>query len=114
MDALAESWFLRGERNEDLYRGNNDKIIRELKAWIVARTAQNEASFKLLWDLFETDDIISSLREQYGTIEDPRIAPFKAKRVKNGERLKVRRLSVMRQHQTLTPRFRISKEKGIN
>lgn len=114
MDALAESWFRSGERDENLYKGNTEKIIRELKAWIIARKTRNEANIKLLWDLFETDDAISRLRDQYGTIEDPRIAPFKAKRVKNVDRVKVRQLSLMRKHQTLMSRIRNSKKKGIN
>lgn len=95
MDALAETWLRSGERDEDLYKGSNEDIIRELKAWIIARKARNQANMQLLWGLFETDDAITRLRDQYGTIEDLRIAPFKAKRVKEAERVNVRELRFM-------------------
>lgn len=95
MDALAEVWSRSGRKPKDLYKGKTDEIVKELKTWIVARKARNKANMKLLWDLFETNDAILGLRDQYGTLDDVRIAPFKAKYVKNVERVKVKELSLI-------------------
>lgn len=96
MDALAEKWSNSGYKSEDLYKGKTDEIVKELKRWVVARGESNGATMDLLWDLFDTTDHISGFRNQFGTLDDLRIAPFKAKHVKNLERVKVRELTLMR------------------
>ena len=95
MDALAEIWSRSGQRSEDLYEGTTDEIIKELKAWIVARNVRNETNMRLLWDFFDTNDAISGLQNQSEYLDDLRIAAFKAKHVKSVERVKVRELSLM-------------------
>ncbi len=98
MDALAEKWSGSGQRSEDLYKGKTDEIIKALKSWIAARNARNQANLTLLWDFFENNYDIVERRNEYGTIDDVRIAPFKAKHVKMVERVQVRELSLM--HET--------------
>ena len=95
MDALAEIWSRSGQRSEDLYKGTTDEIIKELKAWIVARNVRNETNMRLLWDFFDTNDAISGLQNQSEYLDDLRIAAFKAKHVKSVERVKVREFSLM-------------------
>lgn len=90
MDALAETWFSSGQRSDDLYKGKIEEITKEFKEWIKARLVRNQAIILLLWDFFKTNDAIFSLREKYGSLQDVRIAPFKARYVKNIERVKVR------------------------
>ena len=90
MDALAEAWYLSGKRSDDLYIGKTEEIVKELKAWVKARLVRNQAIIVLLWDFFKTNDTIFHLRQMYGSLQDERIAPFKAKYVKNRERIQVR------------------------
>ena len=97
MDALAEKWSRSGQRSEDLYKGKTDEIVKALKSWIVARNARNEANLNLLWDFFDNNYDMVEYRNQYGTIDDDRIAAFKAKHVKMVERVQVRELSLMRE-----------------
>lgn len=94
MDALAESWFASGQKVDDLYKGSVEDITKELREWVKARLIRNQSIVKLLWSFFSTNDTVFLLREKYGSIEDVRIAPFKAKHVKNVERVKVRRSHV--------------------
>ena len=91
MDALAESWFRSGKKPDDLYKGGVMEIIKELKVWLIAREDRNHANFDLLWDFFDNNATILDLANQYATINDMSIVPFKAKHVKNVERVKVRR-----------------------
>ena len=89
MDALAETWSRSGRRSDDLYKGKTEEIIKELKTWILERQALNGAIISLLWDLFATNDIIFGIPDQSKNLGDMRMA-FKAKHVKNVERVKVR------------------------
>lgn len=89
MDALAGTWFLSGKKTDDLYGGKTEEIVKELREWVKARLARNKAIILLLWDFFKIVDAIALLGQQYGS-QDARIDPFKAKYVKNLERVKVR------------------------
>lgn len=91
MDALAEIWSRSGKKPDDLYEGKVIEIIKELRAWLIAREDRNHANFRLLWDFFDNNATILDLANQYANINDIRIAPFKAKHVKSVERVKVGR-----------------------
>ena len=101
MDALAETWSRSGRKPDDLYDGNIIEIIKELRVWLIAREDRNHANFRLLWDFLDNNATIIDLANQYGNINDIRIAPFKAKHVKSVERVKVRRIYACFIQQTL-------------
>lgn len=113
MDALAETWSRSGQRSEDLYKGSTDEIIKELRTWIVDRKARNEANMTLLWDIHTTNDVIFGTKNHNGTLEEMRMA-FKAKHVKNVERVKVRKSSIYMLQQTLRLHHRSIKRRGRN
>ena len=88
MNALAETWSRSGSKSSDLYKGTSDEITNELKTWILERQALNAAVIGLLWDLFFTNDVIADMQDQNQILENMRVA-FKAKQLKNVERVKV-------------------------
>ena len=88
MNALAETWSRSGRKSSDLYKGTTDEITNALKTWILERQALNAAIIDLLWDLFATNDMIADMSGQSKNIEYIRVA-FKAKQLKNVERVKV-------------------------
>lgn len=92
MDALAEAWSRSGRNTNDLYQGRPMAIIKELKEWIIDRGERNHANITLLWEFLDNNATIIELATQYGNVDDVRIAPFKAKHVKNVARVKVRTL----------------------
>ena len=89
MDALAEAWSRSGRKSNDLYKGKTDEITNILKTWISERQALNAAVIDLLWDLFATNDMIADMHDQDEGLRDIRMA-FKAKQLKNVERVKAR------------------------
>ena len=114
MDALAETWSRSGKKPDDLYDGNIIEIIKELRVWLIAREDRNHANFHLLWDFLDNNATIIDLANQYGNINDIRIAPFKAKHVKSVERVKVRRIYAYFIQQTLKFNLRSSEKIGTN
>ena len=88
MNALAETWSRSGRKSSDLYKGKTDEITNELKTWILERQALNAAVISLLWDLFVVNDLIADMSDQVETLDNIRAA-FKAKQLKNVERVKV-------------------------
>ena len=88
MNALAETWSRSGDKSSDLYKGTSDEIANELKTWILERQALNSAVISLLWDLFFTNDVIVDIQDENQIVENLRLA-FKAKQLKNVERVKV-------------------------
>lgn len=87
MDALAQEWSRSGRKPDPLQK--QSRRDHQGAQSLDYRPQSQKPSY------YKTNDTIFSLGDEYGNLADIRITPFKAKHVKNVERVKVRKLSLV-------------------
>ncbi|CAD6584309.1 MAG: hypothetical protein ASARMPREDX12_001617 [Alectoria sarmentosa] len=86
MDSLADLWVQSGKKHQRLYQGSIENIVKELKAWVERRKANNNVIMELHWNTFHVIDSLQEAPNQPGGFQDGQIAAIMTRQLENLDR----------------------------